>query len=100
MSYLIAFAAVAGSVTVLIQCASASAHVMVGVVSDSRSLFHSSSAMCTHTAVGKQITNAAAGCDPDAELACLRGLCCNVVSSCWAACFFGLSAAKSLVDMA
>lgn len=31
LSYLIAFAAVAGSVTVLIQCATAKVHVMVGV---------------------------------------------------------------------
>ncbi|KAK9801405.1 hypothetical protein WJX73_006990 [Symbiochloris irregularis] len=31
ISYLVAFGAVAGSVTVLIQCASASAHLMVGV---------------------------------------------------------------------
>ena len=33
LSYLVAFAAVAGSVAVLIQCATANVHVMVGVVS-------------------------------------------------------------------
>lgn len=38
ISYLVAFGAVAGSVTVLIQCASAGAHLMVGVVSAAAAL--------------------------------------------------------------